>query len=77
MSTARLIISVPPRRMLDEAEALIYLYGEHNRRGCSVPVAPVLFPDGKRRWDIRDLDACIDSMKTGAEDEDAIIARLT
>ena len=38
---------------------------------------PLEMADGGRLWDIRDLDAWIDSLKTeGGEDADGIVARL-
>jgi hypothetical protein len=40
-------------------------------------VAPIIMPNGDKRWDVLDLDKWIDSLKAGkSSDADEIIARL-
>jgi hypothetical protein len=77
MSTATFQITLTPKRMLSEAEA-----SRHCGRGPKLfklecPVQPVRFPNGDIRYDVRDLDAWLDSLKAGADnDADAIIEKL-
>lgn len=77
MSSAILNIRVTPRRMLSATEAAEYcgLALKHFKLECSV--VPVEMRGNIMRFDMRDLDAWIDSKKTGhANDDEEIIARL-
>lgn len=78
MSTTTLQINVVPIRMLTMAEAARHCGRSLTRFKVECPVAPVKFGNGDLRWDVQDLDAWINSLKTGTgdHDADAIIARL-
>jgi hypothetical protein len=78
MSTATLQIKVIPKRMLDKKEAAHHCGRPLKRFETECPAQPVRFSNGDIRYDVRDLDAWIDSLKAGAgdADSDAIIERL-
>jgi hypothetical protein len=77
MSVAALQIRIVPKRMLDRKEAAVYCGRSVKRFEAECPVAPIQFPNGDERYDMRDLDAWLDSLKAGTDDgADAIIARL-
>jgi hypothetical protein len=77
MSTATFQITLTPKRMLDEKEAARHCGRTLKRFKLECPVQPVRFPNGDIRYDVRDLDAWLDSLKAGAaNDDDAIVARL-
>jgi hypothetical protein len=76
MPTATLNLTVVSKRMLTKREA-----AEHCGRPLRIfdlecPVSPVKFANGDLRWDLRDLDAWLDTLKTGIDDVDAIVDRL-
>jgi hypothetical protein len=64
--------------MLDKKEGAAHCGRSPTRFAIECPVQPVQFPNGDLRYDVRDLDAWIDSLKAGAPDTsaDAIVARL-
>jgi hypothetical protein len=78
MSVAALQIRVTPKRMLDKKEAAAYCGRSLKRFEAECPVKPVCFANGDLRYDMRELDAWLDSMKAGAANDDveAIIEKL-
>ena len=77
MPKAMLNLQVQPYRMLKRADAAAYCGVAAARFETLCPVAAVAYPDGSRLWDVRDLDAWVDSLKVGATDtDDAILQRL-
>ncbi|WP_244474669.1 MULTISPECIES: hypothetical protein [unclassified Rhizobium] len=77
MASATLNIKVSPRRMLSAREASEYVGLPTKRFPGVCSVQPVAMPDGSNLYDMRDLDAWVDSLKSGApgNDED-ILGRL-
>jgi hypothetical protein len=76
MPNATLNLTIVSKRMLTKREA-----AEHCGRPlksfeieCTAP--PVKFANGDLRWDIRDLDAWLDTFKSSADDDDNIVSRL-
>jgi hypothetical protein len=77
MATATLNLRVQPYRLLTKTEAANYCRRSVRKFEAQCPVAPLQMADGDRLWDVQDLDRWIDSLKSGgAEDADAIVARL-
>lgn len=77
MASAILNIRAAPRRMLTLKEAADYCGLSTKRFPIDCCVSPVAMPDGKKVYDMHDLDAFIDAMKGGeASGDDAIIANL-
>lgn len=77
MSSATLQLSIVPKRMLTKAEAALHCGRPVKRFDAECDVTPVKFPNGDRRYDIRDLDAWLDRMKGGVSgDADDIVCRL-
>lgn len=77
MSTANLNIRLAPRRMLSVREAADYcgVAAKGFEKKCGV--APVAMPTGGHRYDLRDLDTWIDSLKAGgADSDDDILGKL-
>jgi hypothetical protein len=73
MPSATLNLRVSPRRMLTAREASDYT----GVSAAQLPVRPVELPNGKRLYDLHDLDAFLDGLKGDmAADDEAIIARL-
>lgn len=73
MPSATLNLRVSPRRMLTAREATEYT----GLNVAQLPVRPVALPNGRRLYDLRDLDAFLDGLKADAtSDLDAIVARL-
>lgn len=63
--------------MLTKAEAAHHCGRAVKRFEAECDVAPVKFPNGDRRYDVHDLDAWLDRMKSGASGEaDDIVSRL-
>ena len=75
---ATLNITVVEKRMLTPAEGADHCGRPVKRFKIECPVAPVVFDNGDERFDVRDLDEWIDTLKTGADDigHDEIIGRL-
>jgi glutamate/tyrosine decarboxylase-like PLP-dependent enzyme len=66
-----------PKRLLTKSEAAHHCGRSVRRFDVECRVAPVKFPNGDLRYDVRDLDQWIDSMKAGkSSDADEIIGRL-
>jgi hypothetical protein len=77
MSTATFQITLTPKRMLSEGESARHCGRSPKRFKLECPVQPIRFPNGDIRYDVRDLDAWLDSLKAGAaNDDDAIIKKL-
>jgi hypothetical protein len=78
MASTTLNLSVIQKRLLTKTEAAEHCGRPIKRFEIECPVNCVRFPNGDVRWDVRDLDAWIDSLKAGAADpnHDEIVARL-
>ncbi|MDC7785108.1 hypothetical protein GJ689_21605 [Rhodoplanes serenus] len=76
MSGTLLKLSIVPKRMLTVDEAAGHCGRPVKRFQIECPVPAVIFPNGDRRFDVQDLDKWLDSLKVGADDADAIVARL-
>jgi hypothetical protein len=78
MSSATLQINWQPKRMLTKSEAAHHCGRSVTRFQIECPVRPLCFANGDLRWDVRELDAWLDSLKAGNNDNDAeaIVARL-
>jgi hypothetical protein len=77
MATTTLNLRVQPYRLLTKTAAANYCCRSVKKFEAQCPVRPVEMKDGDRLWDVQDLDAWIDSMKIGRDDDaDAILARL-
>lgn len=75
--TTTLKINIVPKRMLTKAEGAGHCGRPVKRFEAECPVMPVRFPNGDTRYDVRDLDAWLDSLKAGAANSaDDILARL-
>jgi len=77
MTAATLHLVVIPKRMLSKTEAAHHCGRPIKRFEAECPVAPVEFPNGDLRWDIRDLDSWLDSFKANTSQDDSIVERLT
>jgi hypothetical protein len=77
MSGAVLNLTFVSKRMLTPQEAAQHCGRSLKRFQIEYPCAAVIFPNGDRRFDVHDLDKWLDSLKHGADDADAIIARLS
>jgi hypothetical protein len=77
MPSATLNLRVSPRRMLTEREAAEYCGRTIRTFKGECPVAPTVFGNGDRRFDMQDLDRWLDGLKLGTlDDADAILERL-
>lgn len=77
MASATLNIKVSPRRMLSIREAGEYVGIPPKRFHGSCSVRPVVMPDGSQLYDMRDLDAWVDGLKSGTPDsDDEILGKL-
>lgn len=77
MTSATLQLNIIPKRMLTKAEAAHHCGRSVKRFEVECDVAPVKFPNGDTRFDVRDLDAWIDRLKGGSNaDADDIVGRL-
>lgn len=78
MASATLNIRVSPRRMLAAREAAEYCGLSLKRFPVECSAVPIDMPGGTKLYDMRDQDAWIDGLKTGAANhDDAILSRLT
>ena len=64
--------------MLDKKEAAPHCGRSLKRFEIECQAKPIVFANGDIRYDVRDLDAWLDSLKAGAADSsaDAIILKL-
>ena len=78
MTSALIQVNFIPKRMLTKAEAAHHCGRSVKRFEVECPAVPVAYPNGDRRWDVKDLDAWIDSLKTGSAcvQADDIVERL-
>jgi len=62
---------------LNEREAAEYCGTPARRFPAVVDVRPVAMPDGRKLYDMQDLDHWIDGLKAGnSDDDDGILERL-
>lgn len=71
MSSATLQINIIHKRMLTESESAHHCGRSLKRFKLECPCHPVAFPNGDRRFDVKDLDGWLDSLKAGNSDTDA------
>ena len=76
MASATLNLRLSPRRMLKPSEAADYCGRSLRTFEIECPVAPVAFPNGDKRFDMRDLDAWLDGLKTVTYDAELLLAGL-
>ncbi len=77
MSSATLQITIVHKRMLTRSEAARHCGGSVIRCKAECPCSLVRFPNGDQRFDVQDLDAWLNSLKAGGDqDAEAIVARL-
>ncbi len=78
MAQTTLNIAVIPKRMLTKTEAAAYCGLAVKRFEIECPVRPIQFENGDIRYDVRDLDAWLDGLKSGHEEShvESIIDRL-
>jgi hypothetical protein len=78
MSAVTFKFKALPKRLLKKSEAANYCGLPRTRFEATCPVQPILMPTGDEFYDVRDLDAWIDSIKAGAPDNnaEAIVGRL-
>lgn len=76
MSGAIVQLNVIAKRMLTLQEAAQHCGRSVKRFQIECPAAEVIFPNGDRRFDVRDLDKWLDSLKDGGDDADEIVSRL-
>jgi hypothetical protein len=77
MASATLQITIAPKRMLTKAEAAAHCGRPVKRFEVECTVTSVKFPNGDRRYDVRDLDHWLDGFKEGNFDgADDIIEKL-
>ena len=71
MAIATLNLNVLQKRMLTRSEAAQHCGRSTKRFEIECPVQSVRFANGDTRWDLRDIDAWIDSLKVGFIDRDS------
>lgn len=78
MSSATFQLNFVPIRMMTQAESARHCGRSLIRFKVECPVQPVTYPNGDKRYDVKDLDAWIDSLKAGAgsNDTDSILTKL-
>jgi hypothetical protein len=76
MASAVVNLTVIAKRMLAKREAAEHCGRSLRRFELECPVAPIKFPNGDLRFDVRDLDKWLDNLKDGKEDSTEIISRL-
>lgn len=78
MAATTLNLNVIQKRMLTKTEAAEHCGRSVKRFEIECPTRFVRFANGDVRWDVRDLDAWIDSLKSGYVhcDADAVVDRL-
>ncbi len=78
MHNATLNLRVLSRRMLTEAEAAHHCGRPVKRFRVECPVRPVQFPNGDTRWDIKDIDAWLDTLNEQSNHSvETILERLS
>ena len=76
MSSAVVNLTVISKRMLNKREAAEHCGRSLKRFEVECPISPVRFPNGDLRYDVRDLDKWLDSLKGETHDAGQIIAKL-
>ena len=76
MSSATVNLTVVSKRMLNRREAAEHCGRSLRRFEVECLVTPICFPNGDLRYDVRDLDAWLDSLKSKSEDSATILQRL-
>jgi hypothetical protein len=78
MASATLQLNIVPKRMLTKSEGAQHCGRSIRRFEIECPVAPVQFPNGDLRYDVKELDVWLDGLKAAPcnRDADAIVARL-
>lgn len=78
MSSAVVQFNIIPVRMMTIAEAARHCGRSLVRFKIECPVDPVKFGNGDKRYDVKDLDRWLDSLKAGVSDHDtdAILEKL-
>jgi hypothetical protein len=71
MAIATLNLNVLQKRMLTKSEAAEHCGRSVKRFEIECPVQSIRFANGDARWDVRDLDSWIDSLKAGFVDRDS------
>lgn len=77
MSSATVNFTVVSKRMLNRREAAEHCGRSPKRFEAECPVAPIRFANGDLRFDVRDLDDWLDTLKSKSEDSATILKRLT
>ncbi|MDA4845916.1 hypothetical protein [Hoeflea poritis] len=70
MATATLNVKVTPRRMLSVREAAEYCGLNVRQFPVYTGISPIEMPNGKKLYDMRDLDAWIEGLKGDRPDSD-------
>ena len=65
------------KRMLSKTEAAQHCGRSIRRFEIECSVTPIQFPNGDRRWDVRDLDHWLDTLKGDPIDAREIVDRLS
>jgi hypothetical protein len=76
MTAATLSLQVRPYRLLTKADAAYYCRRSPKKFEAQCPVPPIEMADGDKLWDVKDLDAWIETLKAGDAIDD-ILARLS
>jgi len=76
MATTMLNLTVLTKRMLDKREAAEHCGRSLKRFEIECSVSPLKFLNGDLRYDVRDLDRWLDTLKDTVQDSDDIIKRL-
>ena len=77
MVSAVINLEITAKRMLNKAEGARHCGRSIKAFESECPVSPVQFPNGQLRYDVHDLDAWLDALKTGkATNADDIVAKL-
>lgn len=77
MSGTVVRLNVVSKRMLTQREAADHCGRPEKRFKIECPAPEVVFPNGDRRFDVRDLDKWLDSLKGEGDDADTIVSRLS
>jgi hypothetical protein len=73
----RQLLAFVPKRMMKKTEAAHYCGRSIKGFEAECPVSPVRFANGQTRYDVNDLDAWLDQLKSGTSAEaDDIVGRL-
>lgn len=76
MYPALVSLNVISKRMLSRREAAEHCGRSLKRFEVECQIAPIRFPNGDLRYDVRDLDKWLDTIKGETHDAGEIIAKL-